>query len=1333
MMRLLLLVFAMLPFVCRAGERQYVFRSFDSDDGLAHNTVLAIIQDRTGFMWFGTKDGLNRYDGIEIRTVAVDDAIPGNNYITALCEDMRGRIWIGTDAGVCIYDPATERAERFLQRADDGSRIEGTISQIAMSHDGAVWIPAGQQGFFRFDPGDGSLTRIAGDEAGTCRYAAGRICFTAQNVACVALDDGNIYLSDDSLRSVRPLFADGGVEAFRNRFVNRMVAWSYNRILVCSFRGLFEVNLATGRFRKIDLPHSNDYVRDIIAVRNDEVWVATEFGLEILDGNLREIATLYADNSNAYMLQDNSIYCLCKDSDGDIWAGTYFAGIAYSRAGSAMAFMRRYAHADGPGLGRNVREIAADEDSDLWIGTESKGLFRYSVRTGETLSVSLMDSLLPSGEIRYNNIHGICCDGDYVWVGTYEQNSSLFRVHRRTLDAKSYPSAGKEIYTVCKTAGGDLLLGTTSGLRRYDPAADRFVADSVIGSHIHHIKEDSAGNLWAATYCDGLYRCDALEKTWRHFLYDESDTTSLAANKVLSVFEDSRLGVWFTTEGGGLCRYDDAGERFIRYRGVLPFDSCYRIEEDSQGLFWITSNKGLLRFDPEKLTYSVFTADDGLLNTQFNYSSLCKTGDGRIHAGSIDGFVSFDPAELNPCDGVFPVVLTDFTLYDEGFVAGDDSPLTKSITLLDSVELAPDENTFSLRVVAINYQSPHETMLRYRLEGFDSSWHRVVNNTISYSNLPYRTYRLVVEGLRADGEPNGAVRTLEIRIRPPFYCSGVAYALYAVLFLAAILLLYTIANRRALRKRAEELERFERRKERELYVAKFDFFTDIAHEIRTPLSLIRGPLEDLAERARRSLDAEAREDIETMVRNTDRMTTLINQLLDFRKVEQHGFRLKPVECDVTDVVGGVCVRFVSHARRKHIDFKYSLPTEPLLAAVDKEALTKIVSNLLANAMKYSERKASLSMSVDDDGGHFRVTVENDGPVVPADMRVRIFQPFMQYRDGKHLIAGTGIGLTLARSLVSLHGGTLAMDDDTTVNRFVMTVPVVHVDTVDRPVAGADAENDAEESCPAACGTSGRKSILIVEDDPEMRSFVARHLAPLYDTTTAENGLAASECLARNRTFDLIISDVMMPGMDGLELCRRVKGDLRYSHIPVLMLTAKTDVASKVEGVGAGADSYVEKPFSLEYLRASIATLLSNRELVQRHFFESPLVKSETLVCSKADEEFMRKLDEYIMQHLEQTDLSVDDMADAMCMSSSNLFRKLKAIIGKNPNEYLRVKRLKRAAELLCEGRYSIADIAIIVGFRSATYFSTCFKKQFGISPMDFGGGGGDSEPRGAQR
>lgn len=1319
--RILLLFCLLSSSVCPAKERQLIFRSFNADNGLAHNTVLAVIQDRTGFMWFGTKDGLNRYDGSEIRTVAVTDAIPGNNYISALCEDNKGCIWIGTDSGVCLYDPETERANRFLLKADDGSRITENIPQIVLAPDSTVWIAAGSQGFFRYDSGTKTLTRIRSDKTGRRTYSARNICFTAQNAICITLDDGNIYLSEDNLASVTPLFPEGGgTEAFRNRYTNRLVSGAFNKMYACTSLGLFEINLAAKRFRKIDLPHSNNYVRDLLILKNNEFWVATESALEILDANLREAASLHGDHRNPYALQTNSLYCLYKDKEDNVWIGTYFAGVAYTWDESITSIRRYYANSEGCDMGYYIREIVPDEDGNLWIGTESQGLTRLDQRLDNIVQIPIDENSNSC------NIHGLCSDGDFVWVGTYEQTRSLVRIHRRTLASKSYPSAGKEIYTICRTSGGELWIGTTSGLKRYDRATDRFVSDSAIRSHVYHIREDSSGNIWAATYSDGLYKYDVMKDAWRHYLYAERDTASLATNKVLSVFEDSRSRIWLTTEGGGLCRYDSEADSFVRYKNRLPFDTCYRIEEDAQGVFWITSNKGLIRFDAEALSYYVFTTDDGLLNNQFNYSSLCKTEDGRIYAGSSDGFISFDPAKLKPYNGRFPIVLTDFMPYNKSIGAGSDSPQApKSITHLDRIDLAPDENSFSVRVAAISYRSPNAAHMRYKLEGFDSEWHRVSNNTISYSNLPFRSYRLVVEGLDSKGAPNGIARSLEIRIRPPFYLSGIAYACYAALALTAVVLLYRLANRRALRKRETEIEKIERSKERELYVAKFDFFTNVAHEIRTPLSLIRGPLENIVAKAGDSPDRELHEELRTMQSNTDRLTTLINQLLDFRKAEQQGFRLHPVECDVREVVENICLRFVTMARQKHIGFAFELPAEKLQASADKEALTKIVSNLLSNALKYAQSYARLKMTVENDPARFRVTVVNDGPVVPEGMREKIFQPFVQYRDGKHVIAGTGIGLTLARSLAELHGGTLIMDPSTEINRFVLTVPVVHRSAGVRTEEPEIAPGELRENTTAPQDDASKKpALLIVEDDPEMQAFIVRHMAPAYRTVTADNGRLALERLAKNEPFDLILSDVMMPEMDGFELCRRVKSDLQYSHIPVLLLTAKTDVASKVEGLGTGADIYVEKPFSLEYLRASISALLSNRELVRRHFLESPFAKSETLTYSKADENFMCKLDQYIMQHLEQAELSVKEMAEEMCMSSSNLFRKLKAITGKSPNEYLRIKRLKKAAELLQQNEYGVTEISLLVGFSSSTYFSSCFKKQFGVTPTDFREGEG---------
>lgn len=357
---------------------------------------------------------------------------------------------------MCLYDPETERANRFLLKADDGSRITENIPQIVLAPDSTVWIAAGSQGFFRYDSGAKTLTRIPGDKTGRKTYSARNICFTAQNAICITLDDGNIYLSEDNLASVTPLFPEGGgTEAFRNRYTNRLVSGAFNKMYACTSLGLFEINLAAKRFRKIDLPHSNNYVRDLLILKNDEFWVATESALEILDGNLREAASLYGDHRNPYALQTNSLYCLYKDKEDNVWIGTYFAGVAYTWDESITSIRRYYANSEGCDMGYYIREIVPDEDGNLWIGTESQGLTRLDQRLDNIVQIPIDENGNSC------NIHGLCCDGDFVWVGTYEQTRSLVRIHRRTLASKSYPSAGKEIYTICRTSGGELWIGTT--------------------------------------------------------------------------------------------------------------------------------------------------------------------------------------------------------------------------------------------------------------------------------------------------------------------------------------------------------------------------------------------------------------------------------------------------------------------------------------------------------------------------------------------------------------------------------------------------------------------------------------------------------------------------------------------------------------------------------------------------------------------------------------------------------------------------------------------------------------------------------------------------------
>ena len=861
----------------------------------------------------------------------------------------------------------------------------------------------------------------------------------------------------------------------------------------------------------------------------------------------------------------------------------------------------------------------------------------------------------------------------------------------------------------------------------YDASSDSFSYISKLsGVFIYYIKEDKQGNLWVATYVDGLYKWNVRTDEWKHFVYDADNPKSLSSNKVLNVFEDSRHRIWITTQGGGFCLFNPETEGFTRYDSDLglPSNVAYRIEEDDEGCLWVTTNKGLLHFTPDTREFKVYTMSNGLLSDQFNYQSSYKDKDGRIYFGCINGFISFEPRSFSSNNYLPPVVITSFSLFNKEVPVGkDDSPLKTSITLTDYLELKSNQNTFSFRVAALSYQSPDMNKLLYKLDGYDTEWYAAGKIPITYSNLPYRTYTLMVKGANSDGVWNPEMRMLKIRILPPFYLSVWAYVFYVLLAVGLLFGLITYFRRRTLTKHRYEMEKFEQKKERELYMAKIDFFTNVAHEIRTPLTLIKSPLESILKD--NVLSDEVKVELEIMDQNAQRLLNLVNQLLDFRKTENKGFKLNPEECNLCGLMQFTCKRFTALAKQRGVNLTCQVPEKEVWASVDKEALTKIISNLLTNALKYGKTFARFQLTVDEKEEHFRVTASNDGKIIPLDMREEIFRPFVRYRDGKNIVQGTGIGLALARSLAELHHGKLAMDDNMEMNCFVLDIPIVHqvaphresepvetsgrADVPDNIEVMPDVDKEEKEERPC---------ILIVEDNKDMQDFIARQLSSLYNVLTAGNGHEAWDLLEQY-DVDLVVSDIMMPEMDGLELCGKLKSDLNYNHIPIILLTAKTALESKIEGLEQGADAYIEKPFSVEYLRVNIANLLSNRERLRRRFIESPFVKAETVAQSKTDKAFMQKLNEYVNSHLQESELTIDDLADVMHMGRSNFYRKLKGMLGISPNEYLRLERLKKAAQLLKEGKCGIVEIAYMVGFSSPSYFSSCFKKQFGVLPKDF--------------
>lgn len=670
-------------------------------------------------------------------------------------------------------------------------------------------------------------------------------------------------------------------------------------------------------------------------------------------------------------------------------------------------------------------------------------------------------------------------------------------------------------------------------------------------------------------------------------------------------------------------------------------------------------------------------------------------------------------------------MITDFLLFGKEVYAGDpSSPLKKSINFLDELVLQPNQNSFSFRVAALDFQAPRMNRIMCKLDGFDEEWLPVGESpVVTYSNLWYGDYTFRVKAANSDGVWNEKEVALIVRILPPFYLTIWAYCVYVLLIIGCSLYAIWYFKQRSSYRHRRQMEKFEQEKEREIYHAKIDFFTNVAHEIRTPLTLIKGPLENII--LKKKVDAETREDLNVMKQNTERLLNLTNQLLDFRKTESQGFRLNFAKCNITEVLKETHLRFTSLAKQKGLEFTLQLPEADFYAHVNQEAFTKIISNLLNNAVKYSEHYIHVFLEVTEGGENkvFCIRTVNDGVIIPREMREEIFQPFVRFNEGDDgkVTTGTGIGLALSRSLAELHQGTLAMGKEEDSNTFCLTLPIVQDMTITlTPETEMEPETVNEPTVEVEQGEikDNRPTVLVVEDNPDMLAFVVRQLSKEYAVLSAANGAEALKMLDGNYV-NLVVSDVVMPVMDGFELCKTIKSDLNYSHIPVILLTAKTNIQSKIEGMELGADAYIEKPFSVEYLQACASNLIQNREKLRRTFAQSPFVAANTMALTKADEDFIKRLNEVILTNLNNPEFSMDDIADSLNMSRSNFYRKIKGVLDLSPNEYLRLERLKKAAQLLKQGEGRVTEICYMVGFNSPSYFAKCFQKQFGVLPKDF--------------
>lgn len=1313
MMRRLLVLITFLNLMTSAAYGSDIcFEHIDISSGLSQNTVQAIIQDGRGFIWFGTKDGLNRYDGRHFKVFrhipGTEDGL-GNNQVRCLAEDPSGDIWVGTNSGLYIYDSAAGTFRNMPIMDASGKVVRNTILQIRKGPDDTMWIAVERLGVFRWKHPNNIPVQVLSSRSPIrtleIDQATGTIWFSWSG--------NGLFYTNDGFATHSPYLLENGSKIFPEDIISSILISGFNRIyLGLEGNGLVELNRATRKIRQLKLADYRPFVRNIMQYSPEELWVGTESGIFIWNITEETSEHLEYSPSNKWSLSDNAIHSIFKDRDAGIWIGTFFGGINYLPQRTPDFRKFYYNGAKDCFTGRRVRRICPDGKGRLWVASEDAGLFSFNPADGR------FHHFAPSRN--FSNIQTILPDSDELWIGTFSKGIKV--LNTRTSEIRSYKFVknsgprlfSNNIFALAKSSSGRIYVGTMHGLQYYDKEIDGFgyVPEINGGKMVNDILEDSKGNLWVGTLSNGLYLLRNGSTSWEQFVHDSADKHSIPGNNINSIFEDSKGNLWFTTYGSGLCRWNPDNKDFTTFdtQNGLPSNVIYQITEDGMGNFWIASNNGLILFDPADYTIEkVFTTEDGLLSNQFNGNSFCQDNNGNIYSGCIEGMISFNPMKLHwkaSNEQTPDIYLTEFLVSDYG-----GSPLEKDITCTESIILKHNQNTFSLQIASITFSE--NSRLIFQMQGLDNSFREYDGGLVTYSNLPPGDYVFCVKF--RDYPESDKELNIPITIRPPWWKSAPAMFIYCILLASLLVLAAYLIHRQQVNKRKEYIKAFEIAKEREVYNTKITFFTNVTHEIRTPLTLIKGPLDNIL--SKEGTDPAMARDLNIMKRNTDRLLVLVNQLLDFQRIEKEHLQFDLSRENIPELLEEVLERFTDLMTYQNKECTIEIRNRDIFAMVNKESMTKIISNLLSNAMKYSDSKIGILLY--RDGTEFRLVFSNDGPVVPMEKRSEIFTAFYRYTNSSTQ-AGTGIGLYLSKSLAELQNGKLEMTGRLDENEFMLRMPLSEEpDTADSPIMqyGMQKAAYSELEIPEGLDTENT-IILVVEDDRELCNFVKNALGEKWTTLAAHDGKEALDILEKEN-INLIVSDIMMPVMDGIELCKLVRSDIRFTHIPLILLTAKTTLESKIESMNAGADAYVEKPFSLPYLISVIANQLKTRQHLREAFLRNPLSSMNTVEMSSRDSEFLSRLQEVVNDNLNNPKFRMDDIAEMLNMSRANFYRKIKGVLDMSPNDYLKLERLRKAAKLLAEKDLQISEVSYMVGFGSPSYFAKCFHNQFGMHPKSF--------------
>lgn len=1329
-------------------NKNLMFYSLTMRDGLSNNEVNTVFKDSKGFLWVGTKSGLNKFDGYQFIIFKNENentsSISSDNIFT-ITEDLKGQLWVGTNAGLNKFNRETESFERYdLEELNTEQSFNNRTHYLFVDNKGVLWIG--------YENGLELLDTKTGKRLQSNDIYKLKVLLNGKSVNFIFQDnDENIWIGtwfgglirvDQKLKKINQYINEpSNVNSLPNNTIKAISQDSNGRLWIGTYGGgLCYYNQNEDSFVKVNNPLINKEISAIITLDKTKIWVTQSHSIAEINSKNNSVEYLYTyDPTNPLSFTESTTNNIYKDNSGIVWISTN-RGVSYydpNRDRFSSHFI--------PFVTKNkkvnyVKSFLFDKQNNAFIGTFGSGVFYFDNTLGDISQLILPNandlSNITSSIIRHKN-------GD-IWIGTsngiyiIDEVSKKSKNHLMHSETNANTIYHNNIQRIFQDSRGWVWIVTQESLDLLvDTKFYHFTKSKLNGISnykITDIVEDKEGNVWIGTFY-GLNKFDWKKRKISKYFSQMSNKNGLLSSEILCVFVDSKEKVWVGS-GKGLSTFEEKDNQFKHF-DLGPENEnevVYRVAEDKEGNLWFICSSGVLKYDRNNHISKKYDHNDGLNS---NYETIDIDKQGNIYiGGKTNGFYKFNNKSIKENLLPPPVYVTNLLLFNKQVQIDKDknkSVLQKSILYTDKITLKYDQTVLGFEFAALNFTLPMKNQYAYKLVGFDKNWNYVDANKrfVSYTNLKSGQYTLLVKASNNDGVWTKNAAKINIEVLPPFWRTNFAYFTYFVIIILLLYLYRHFMLKRYHEKTEIALERIESEKKHEMDQMKLRFFTNISHEFRTPLTLIAGPLSKLIAESRDAGNEKLTSQYNLMHRNTQRLILLINQLLDLQKSETGNLNLNQSYGDIISFLNSLFARFITIAEQNEIDYHFSTSIDILKIKFDADKIEKIVFNLLSNAFKFTKTHVIFNVKTNDDFLVFEI--EDDGIGLPAKEINKIFDHFYQVDNSKTRRAeGSGVGLALTRELVALHNGRIEVKSELGKGAtFIISIPLLvtnksqdselEINNYSATEQYSYENNKIDNLISTAQLTNSEKTkplVLIVEDNTDLRQYIRETLDYNYKILEAENGRngfnSAVEFLP-----DLIISDIMMPEIDGVELCSILKSDMRTSHIPIILLTALSSNESKLSGVKSGADDYIVKPFNESLLLARIENLIENRKLMQLKFQQTLHIDPNELGTNTPDEKLIKKAVELIEQNIENPEFNIQQLVNELNISRRGVYSKVKAMTGMSVSDFIKSIRLRRAAQLLITKEFTISEVYYKVGFQNRTHFNDSFKKQFSMTPSDF--------------